>query len=180
MYFFTAYTFGSGDYQRHTQTTMTYKMQSHMDVTLAANYWVYSRNMQMYWWLVYDKTPTGTLPTTSQIFDTLYKERHVTWMVNRDVCHRFVVKKKWTTSLSSNGVSADKINETVCALAKQSVNQVKLFKRLGVKTEWKNTTTGEIGDVKAGALYLVGAPTDGFKINLYGRFRMYFKSVGNQ
>ena len=49
-----------------------------------------------------------------------------------------------------------------------------------MKTEWKNSTGGDIGDLKTGALYIVGAPSYDFKVNCNAKFRVYFKSVGYQ
>ena len=56
----------------------------------------------------------------------------------------------------------------------------RFIKGLGVRTEWKNSTSGDIADIKAGALYLVIAPSNGVTLNVYARFKMYFKSIGNQ
>ena len=36
----------------------------------------------------------------------------------------------------------------------------RFIKGLGVRTEWKNSTSGDIGDIKMGVLYLVIAPSN--------------------
>jgi len=143
----------------------------------------YNRKFKMYFWIVYDKSPPGSLPTTATIFDTLYPNQPNTWTVGREVCHRFVVKKKWTVGLSSNGTDPTKAvaqGYTGPGPCEQFKTCNKFFKRLGVSTEWKNSVGGDIGDIKQGAMYLVGAPEGGGVINVHARFRVYFKSVGNQ
>nr|AWB97033.1 coat protein [Sweet potato symptomless virus 1] len=179
VYLMTMYPFGGSEAQRHANTTMTYKMSIGQEVQLDKAFYASCGMYYMQWWLVYDKASTGTLPATSTIFDTFYQNFPNTWTVARDVCHRFIVKRKWKTILTSNGVDISKPGQ-ICAPAKQRVGVNKFFKKLGVKTEWKNSSTGDIGDIKSGALYLIGAPSHGVVCNVYGRFRVYFKSVGNQ
>ena len=60
------------------------------------------------------------------------------------------------------------------------VDQRKFFRRLGVRTDWANGTTGEVAGIKSGALYLVGAPAYDFNVQAYAKFKVYFKSVGNR
>lgn len=183
-FLFTSYPFGSADFQRHTNETLTYKMSMMTQFAVKANYYGTCANFGAYWWLVYDKSPTGQTPTPAAIFDTTYDTLPVTWTVSRDVCHRFVVKKKGKVSLSTNGLdpslqlSQYQLKNAVPA--KTRVDVSRFYKRLGVRTEWKNTTDGGIGDIKSGALYLVIAPSNGFVLCVSGRFRLYFKSVGNQ
>lgn len=184
VFLFTSYTFGSGDFQRHTNETMTYKMSMMMQMALDPKYFTTVAKYNVYFWLVYDTSPGGNMPTPSSIFDTTYDTLPVTWTVSRDVCHRFVVKKKWKVTLSTNGLDPTKqtaelgVRDGTPANNRVDINR--FFKRLGVKTEWKNSQNGGIGDIKSGALYLVIAPSNGANVYCYARFRMYFKSVGNQ
>jgi hypothetical protein len=172
--------FGSGDNQRHTNTTLIYKLQVKLQVEVLNSYWGRVCKFNVHWWIVYDRSPTGSLPNISTIFDCTFASRPVTWTVNRDACHRFVVKKHWTTAMSCNGIEPDRAAQVTGPPANQKVEQTKFFKKLGVKTEWKNVGTGLIGDVKAGALYIIGMPANEMTVNVFGSFRMYFKSTGLQ
>lgn len=88
---FSSYPYGSSDFQRHNNQTVTYKMQSLMQVCVPSNLYGYTTKYDMYWWLVYDKSPTGVAPSTSTIFDATYNDKPIMWTIGRDVCHRFVV-----------------------------------------------------------------------------------------
>lgn len=184
VYLFSSYTFGSADYQRHTNETMTYKMSMMAQFGVDSNYYGTCAKYSVYYWLIYDTAPTGQMPTCASIFDTTYDTLPVTWTVSRDVCHRFVVKKKGRVALATNGL--DPSAQVAAASVRtadpcnQRVDVTRFFKRLGVRTEWKNSQDGGIGDIKSGALYLAIAPSNGVTVNVYGRFRLYFKSVGNQ
>lgn len=155
-------------------------MQAKIVSSVDSKFLNYIATIRMYYWLVYDKAPTGTVPTAGAIFDSFLNTEPVTWTASRDVCHRFVVKKTWSVQLSTNGLDPSKAYTTPAAPAKQVDRQTKFFKKLGVTTEWKNTREGGIGDIKEGALYIVGAPSYGFTVNVNARFRVYFKSVGYQ
>ena len=48
----------------------------------------------MYWWLVYDASPGDRVPVTDFIFDRMKAHSPGLWMINRELCHRFVVKKE--------------------------------------------------------------------------------------
>ncbi|XVE65254.1 hypothetical protein DITRI_Ditri07aG0166400 [Diplodiscus trichospermus] len=179
---FSSYSYGNADFQRHTNETLTYKMACNMQFEVPRVHLNSIGKYNVYGWIVYDKSPTGSMPTCSSIFDTFYDTRPVTWTVSRDVCHRFVVKKKFKVQMSSNG-KADARAQTSQGMGtpcNDIVDVVKFFNKLGVRTEWKNNTTGEIGDIKSGGLYLCLASSCGYTCNVYGRFRVYFKSVGNQ
>lgn len=135
----------------------------------------------VYFWLVYDKTPGRGLPVVGTIFDTTYSTLPCTWMVQRAVCHRFVVKKHWSMKLESNGVEVLKKGERpMLGPVHNAGSCVKFHKRLGVSTEWKNSASGDVGDIKEGALYFICAPSLGSNVVITGKFRVYFKSVGNQ
>jgi hypothetical protein len=94
-----------------------------------------------------------------------------------------VVKKTWTVMLECNGVDPSKA-QSASYYGPGPCNQVKFvskfFKRLGVSTEWKNSSTGDVGDIKEGAMYIVVAPSQKSDVYVNGYFRVYFKSVGNQ
>ena len=126
------------------------------------------------------QTPNGTLPDIGVIFDNQFKSAPQTWMVNRDVCHRFVVKKMWHNKLTTNGIDPTKDCTQSAYPANFYIPVKKFFSKLACKTEWKSTAGGDIGDIKSGALYLIGSPRGQVKYQVQGKFRMYFKSVGNQ
>lgn len=182
-YLFTNYAQGANENCRHTNKTVTYKMSLRYWVALEGTFVAYVRKYPVHFWLVYDKNPGTSVATPSTIFDSLYQDQPETWTVTRNVCHRFVVKKHWKCMLESNGIDPSKqqsgsyYGPGPCNTWRE-VN--KFFKRLGVSTEWKNSATGDVADIKEGALYFVVAPGNGATIRVGGRFRMYFKSVGNQ
>ncbi|WXB20465.1 capsid protein [Nomiamastrel virus] len=176
-YNFTAFGFGSADFQRHTNTTKTYKFMMRTQVALDTSLYGYVFKYNMYWWLIYDKFPSSII-ATKDIFDQTYTERPSTWCVKRDVTHRFIVKKKWKNTLSTTGIKPSETGK-IGTPGNLVVDCNKFFTKLGVTTQWKNTSSGDLSDIKEGALYLVGAPQMGTKTLVYGTFRVYFKSVGN-
>ena len=176
---------GANDNCRHTNKTVAYKFMCKNSVYLDSAHWPKVFRAPFTFWLVYDKNPGSSLPGTSDIFDgaATFKDNPWTWSVSRAVCHRFVVKKTWTCVVESNGVDPGKAQSS-SYYGPGPCNQVKtcskFFKRLGVSTEWKNSATGDVGDIKEGALYIIGAPSQKSDVYVNGYFRVYFKSVGNQ
>ncbi|AIW42775.1 capsid protein [Chickpea yellow dwarf virus] len=181
---FTMYPQGSNENCRHSNQTNTYKMAIKCWVALDPTFYKKVACVPVHFWLVYDKDPGNTLPGCSTIFDTLYQDYPGTWTVSRNVSRRFVVKKHWHIILASNGTNPTQDQDPAKYAGPGPVFQWKhmnkFFKRLGVRTDWKNSATGEVADIKSGALYLVCAPSGGAVVRVGGRFRMYFKSVGNQ
>ncbi|AFV91329.1 capsid protein [Dragonfly-associated mastrevirus] len=179
----TSYPRGSDEDKRHTGETLTYKV----GLDLVFNYnskMATGRIARTHFcvWLVYDSQPSGTLPAAHGIFDLIdsFTDYPATWKINRDMGHRFVIKRRWVNWLEADGsISTSNYSGAPSAPAKSSVVFNKFVKRLGVRTEWKNTTTGGIGDVSKGALYIVVA-RQLYDIDVRGRLRVYFKSVGNQ
>ena len=129
----------------------------------------------MYWWLIYDTQHADSTPDTNMIFEKIVVNSPGLWIVKRDMCHRFIVKKKWKIVLTVGGFDVSKY-----VPAHFFVDQKKFFKKMGVRTDWQSNTSGDTGAIKTGALYLVGAPSYVFKVNAYAKFRLYFKSVGNR
>nr|QRG29219.1 putative CP [Tripterygium mastrevirus A] len=180
VYLFSAYPFGSSDYMRHTNETLTYKMSMLVEMKVPDEYYNFVMKTEVCGWIVYDKSPSKDMPTPGSIFDTLYDRWPITWTVSRDVCHRFVVKKFFRIPMSCNGIDPTKASTVAGTPCNNRVGVRKFWKRLGVRTEWSNKGDGGVGDIKSGAMYLVLAPSNGFSVDVYGRFRVYFKSVGNQ
>lgn len=181
----TNYPHETEEFRRHTNKTITYKCDLRLLVQYPATFLKMSFVMKCYWWIVYDRFPSGQLPTASQIFDTFFMDYPNTWTVSRDVCHRFVVKHKWSTTVKSNGGGANSRSTAVtnpCVPFELGVAHNKFFKKLGCATEWKSTSGGDIRDIKSGALYLVAAGDCGKDLTplVNGRFKTYFKSVGYQ
>ncbi|AST11808.1 capsid protein [maize striate mosaic virus] len=180
----TSYSRGSDESQRHTNETMTYKMSLDHVMVLRAELCKYSFKATHCGWVVYDAKPTGNQVTCKTIFgypDGLV-DYPTTWKVARDVAHRFVVKKRWTYRMESNGSNSSKdwSNGTGIPPCNRSVYVKQFVSKLNCRTEWKNTTGGDYGDIKGGALYVVLAAGQGMEHMAYGTTRMYFKSIGNQ
>ena len=162
---------------------LMYKMLIKMRLYTDKTQWTQCIKYKMYWWLVYDAAPVGQMPECSTIFETFIDGMPGLWLVKRDMAHRFIVKKHWSVVMTVTGcdVSVDLPNGRSAVPAHVFVDSSKFYKKLGVRTEWKGGTTGgQIGDIKKGALYLVGAPSYNFKVQVSAKFRVYFKSVGNQ
>nr|CCI79625.1 coat protein [Chickpea chlorotic dwarf virus] len=176
---------GANDNCRHTNKTVLYKFLAKNTVYLDPSHYPKVFKCPFTFWLVYDRTPGASVPGTGDIFEgpSLFPANPWTWTVSRAACHRFVVKKTWQVMIESNGVDPAKAQSS-SYYGPGPCNQVKscnkFFKRLGVSTEWKNSSTGDVGDIKEGALYIVGAPSQKSDVYVNGYFRVYFKSVGNQ
>ncbi|AGT45471.1 capsid protein [Chickpea chlorosis virus] len=183
MFLMNTYPQGANENCRHTNRTITYKMAIKCWVCLDGSMVNRVARFPVFFWLVYDKNPGDALPGASAIFDSFYQDQPGTWTVTRNVCHRFVVKKTWSVMLEANGIDPSQKQSSSYygpGPCRSWCHMVKFFKRLGVSTEWKNSATGDVADIKEGALYIVCAPAGGATIKVGGRFRMYFKSVGNQ
>ena len=179
-----AFAKGTPDYCRHTSETILYKVLIKMRLHIDQAFWGRCLKSKMDWWLVYDAAPTDKMPTTDDIFDRFYTTMPGLWMVKRDLSHRFIVKKSWCNVITVDGHDPSKnviTDKTFTAPSHIFVDSSKFYKKLGVRTEWKGgSSNGDITDIKKGALYIVGAPSYDFTVNVYAKFRIYFKSVGNQ
>nr|QOK63151.1 coat protein [Wheat dwarf India virus] len=183
-YLMASYARGSDEGERHTNETMTYKAALNLHLSASSDACKYSNTGTGCIWLIYDAQPTGNKPSPKDIFgysDSL-NSWPTTWMVSREQCHRFVVKRRLTFTLETNGRLASDVppSNVVWPPCKKSINFHKFAKGLGVRTEWKNKTDGGIGSIKKGALYFVIAPGNGVEGRMFGTIRMYFKSIGNQ
>ena len=143
-----AFPTGPTEYQRHTNTTITYKLLSKMRMWTDSKYWGRCMKYKMYWWLIYDSARTYRVPVTDAIFDRMKASCPGIWLIKREMCHRFVVKKKWSTVLTVAGVDFTKDETGGKTPSMGFVDQSKFFKKLGVRTEWKNTTRGDIGEYR--------------------------------
>nr|ADA67982.1 coat protein [Panicum streak virus] len=178
------YSRGSDEGNRHTNETLTYKIALDYHFVLSSAACKHASRAVGVVWLVYDAQPTGNAPQVKDIFphgDTLSAFPY-TWKVGREVCHRFVVKRRWTFTMESNGRIGSDTPPANAAWTpvKRSIYFHKFCTGLGVKTEWKNVTDGGVGAIKKGALYIVIAPGNGLDFTAHGQCRLYFKSVGNQ
>lgn len=175
---------GADEGQRHTNETMIYKVAIDMHFSVTAAAAAYSNQGTGVVWLIYDAQPNGTQPTLKDIFayDASQVAWPYLWKVSREACHRFVVKRRYTFHLETNGRRNDEVppQNAVWTPCRTSCYFHKFAKGLGVRTEWKNNTDGGIGSIKKGALYFAIAPGNGIEFNLFGRNRLYFKSIGNQ
>ena len=71
VYLMSAFPTGPTEYQRHTNTTITYKLLSKMRIWTDSKYWGRCMKYKMYWWLIYDSAPTDRVPVTNAIFDRM-------------------------------------------------------------------------------------------------------------
>ncbi|ADT91303.1 coat protein [Bromus catharticus striate mosaic virus] len=179
----TSFTRGSGENQRKSQETITYKVAVNLGISASTTVQKYCLTSHPICWLVYDKTPGIADLTPTDIFDvpTGLNNWPSTWKVKREASHRFVVKRRWPFRLSVNGstFSADYTKlpvpntDNLCTINR-------FAKGLGVRTEWKDTVSADASDIKGGALYIVLAPANGLVFTARGVIKVYFKSVGNQ
>ncbi|AHM88322.1 capsid protein [Axonopus compressus streak virus] len=149
---------GTSEDARHTNETILYKLSLDLYIMVDDVHQVYSGKSVCCCWLVYDAQPTGALPDGSSIFsynaDLL--SQPAVWKVGREVCHRFVVKRRWVFTLETNGCKAGTLFTNTAGTmgippCNRSIYFHKFCKRLGVRTEWKNSSGGTIGDIKTGA-----------------------------
>nr|AIY33467.1 capsid protein [Maize streak virus]AIY33471.1 capsid protein [Maize streak virus]AIY33475.1 capsid protein [Maize streak virus] len=178
------YARGSDEGNRHTSETLTYKISLDYHFVADAASCKYSNVGTGVVWLVYDTTPGGQAPTTKQIF--AYNDNlaawPTTWKVSRELCHRFVVKRRWLFTMETDGrigsdIPPSNVSWKPC---KRNINFHKFTSGLGVRTMWKNVTDGGVGSIQRGALYMCIAPGNGVTFTAHGQTRLYFKSVGNQ
>ena len=63
---------------------MTYKMQMKMQLVIPYEYKGYVGKWSVYMWLIYDKSPTGSMPKMKTIFDVLWPMKPGLLSINRD------------------------------------------------------------------------------------------------
>nr|AIY33608.1 capsid protein [Maize streak virus] len=178
------YARGSDEGNRHTSETLTYKVGVDYHFVADAASCKYSNRGTGVMWLVYDTTPGGNAPTTQDIFayPSALKAWPTTWKVSRELCHRFVVKRRWLFTMETDGrIGSDTPpSNQSWPPCKRNVDFHKFTNGLEMRTHWKNVTDGGVGAIQRGALYLVIAPGNGITFTAHGQTRLYFKSVGNQ
>ncbi|AIT39767.1 capsid protein [Switchgrass mosaic-associated virus 1] len=184
VYLLTEFPRGDAEDQRHTGETLTYKVSLNLQFAVQEDYRKYCNRAQNMVFLVYDAQPTGTNPKITDIFHIAASQFFpipATWMVSRENSHRFVIKRKWMfiTEVNGSGTAKDYTNAP-CYPAHFSLIFKRFVQRLGVRTEWKNSTEGGIGAISKGAMYLIIAPGNGMPLEARGNIRLYFKSIGNQ
>lgn len=120
--------------------------------------------------IVYDKRPTGSLPTITDILALATP----TAMNNDSNAGRFSILKRVDEVLVGNIAAAANYTE---AAVKGSDWYLDLKNR---QTVYKAAATGAIGDIEEGALYLVtigGTAAGTTAASLFGTFRMRFNDV---
>jgi hypothetical protein len=93
---------------------------------------------------------------------------------------RFIVKKRWSIKLDNNGRKWWGQSDATTGVmpAHQDMPWRKFVVGLNCVTDWKDASTGGADtDIKHGALYLVSAAQGPVSPGVYGRIRVYFKSV---
>ena len=91
VYLFSSYSYGNGDFQRHTNETMTYKMHIKMQMVITDEYKSFVSKWPIYIFLIYDKSTNGVVPEIKSIFDAKWPMKLGLFFINRDNCHRFVI-----------------------------------------------------------------------------------------
>nr|AHX84147.1 capsid protein [Sugarcane white streak virus] len=185
-YLLSTFARGNGEDQRRGAETIIYKIAFKLVFAVTSTQLKYVSRGMCVIWLVYDAQPTGTKPEPKDIFDydTGLSQSPMTWSVQRALCNRFVVKRRWKFELSVNGVSAaedfsdNRVSGKTIPYSRRGFD--KFCKRLATRTEWKNTEGGDIGDIQKGALYVIAAPGNAMEFQAIGNIRVYFKSVGLQ
>jgi len=97
------------------------------------------------WILVYDKRPTGALPTITDILDTI----NVNSFLNDANSGRFKILARRSYQVNGNSSSAGQQTEGTLQVIDEYV------KLKGLQTVFKAAGTGQMGDIEEGALYLV-------------------------
>ena len=90
----TAFPTGPSEYQRHTNTTITYKLLIKMRMWTDSSQWNMCMKYKMYWWLVYDASPGDRVPVTDFIFDRMKAHSPGLWMIKRGIMSSFCCKKE--------------------------------------------------------------------------------------
>ncbi|QGV11344.1 coat protein [Parsley yellow leaf curl virus] len=172
---------GIGDTQRATDTTLTKSIRLSLALGASSGFWAYTNFMSQYHWILIDRD-CGTWPSVSDIFDIPSDGQAYpsTFHIKRDMNERFIVKKKWTTTLTSTGNNYGSARQggsfTIMPNYKKPVE--KFLKNLNVKTYWKDTGGGKYEDVKKNAILYVVINDNTNKTtmfaNVYGNSRCYF------
>jgi len=97
------------------------------------------------WLIVYDKRPTGALPSITDILDTI----SVNSFLNDANSGRFKVLARRTYSLTGNATGVGQQTENSFIAVDEYI------KLKGLQTIFKAAGTGAIGDIEEGAMYLV-------------------------
>ena len=93
IYNMTNFPFVSSKNQRHTNETILYKIMINMRVFTDSSQWSYCMKHNMYWWLIYDTQHADSTPDTNLMFEKLNDNCPGLWVIKREMCHRFIVKK---------------------------------------------------------------------------------------
>lgn len=188
----TTFAAGKGDDNRHTNQTIMYKFNIQGTAWVCDDSVSFVTPVRLYHWLVYDSEPKQAMPASEDIFTMPWNVLPNSWTVQRAWTHRFIVKRKWTVDLVSDGkkVGSKTVDARYNYVVGRNIKDVNHFiKGLRVPTEWMNTGDGKIGDIKKGALYLVSATRGGvtgdsastaFGVVCNFTHACYFKSVGLQ
>ena len=187
-----AFKSGSAEDCRHSNQTIIY------DYYLSGTLYIDGASAKLvqpvvvYFWLIYDSEPRGKDPGLTDVFRTPWRRAPSTWVISRSASHRFVIKRHWTHTMTSDGLVASS-NATSTTLHNPVPTNIldvrKYVSGLNVPTEWMSLGDGTIGDIKKGALYIVFAARQGLSgdgagvttnVNFVGQHRVYFRSVGNQ
>ena len=188
----TCFAQGKADNNRHTNQTVLYKFNIQGTCYISDASCMFIGPVRLYHWLVYDAEPKQAMPDATDIFTMPWNLLPSTWTVQRAWSHRFVVKRKWSVNLVTDGrkVGSKTVDSRYnYVVGKNIVDTNKFFKGLRVTTEWMNTGDGKIGDIKKGALYLISSTRGGitgdsaslaFDVVCAYTHACYFKAIGIQ
>lgn len=176
------YAQGIGDTQRSKDTTFTKSISLRFTLGGSQGFWAYPNYMMQYYWLVVDYDCGGTFPGLSDIFEwpTDCDDQPATWRIRRSANNRFVVKRHWTSHLSSGGINYGDENQNRARLIPPNPKKPikKFFSNLNITTKWKDTGGGKYDDVKEGALLFIAVNDAKAKTTMFasliGTSRAYF------
>lgn len=113
----------------------------------------YVNPRKVFFALIYDRRPTGSLPTMGQIFDASSGLLSVPCQPNLDDhSNRFKILLRREYTFDGNALGGD-ASSSLCYPINETV-------KLGLPCVFGSAGTGAIGDIEQGAIYIVMANTD--------------------
>lgn len=175
----TGYPMGNSEYQRSTNSTLTYGMYCRFAFQIYPSIITPSQELIVHNWFIRDMAPSDAYPSVTDIFQGASP-----WVysVQHDLKRRYIVMKEFKVTLYSTGAVS---SVTSIGPAAHCVGGKKFFWKPNITTHWKNNATATLGDIESGAMLWVSIVSSGVpgqseqwtKINVYYDHSLYFKSV---
>lgn len=172
------YLLGNGNTNRHGTRSITRGVLFRLVFSAVDAFWTGHYRVKINLFLVYDREPTDTVPVYTDIFNSAYDASSK--MVKLTANERFFIQRRWEVNMSSNSVTVGKSlpSSVVGAPSQNKIEFNKYVKTLAV-TDWKDSPTAEITDMKKGALYFVAVSDwddQTVLVGMRGTYRSYFSS----